>query len=50
VRVSTDSENFVPLKPTGKTNFKFPCGRSAGYESAEYTLPKSVVAEKGGLV
>ena len=50
IRVSIDAYNFVPLIPDGQTNFKFPCGRKAGYESAKYTLPKNVVADKGGLI
>ena len=40
----------MPLTPHGKSKFKFDCGRSAGYESAEFVLPKSIVAENGGIL
>jgi len=30
--------------------FQFSCGRKSGYESAEFSLPKSVVADRGAVV
>jgi hypothetical protein len=50
VRVSVDGENYQPLTPIKFSKFKFPCGRKVGYESVEYTLPKSMVAENGAVV
>jgi hypothetical protein len=40
-----DGQSFVPLTPKGRKNFKFPCGRKAGYEQVEFTLPKLIVGD-----
>ena len=45
MRVSIDGLSYVPLTPKGKKNFKFPCGRKAGYEQVEFTLPKLIVGD-----
>ena len=50
MRISLDGENYSPLKPIDQSNFNFPCGRSAGYESVEYQLPKNIVAEHGAVM
>jgi len=53
MRISVDGENFIPLKPTGvesPNKFSFACGRTAGYESVQYDLPKNIVAEKGAVM
>jgi hypothetical protein len=48
--MTVDGVNYQPLTPLKKTKFKFPCGRKVGYETIEYKLPKSMVAEDGGVV
>lgn len=50
LRISADGDNFAPIIPVGKKSFKFPCGRSSGYESAEYVLPKSAVNNEGAIL
>ena len=50
VRLTIDGINYQPLTPAKKNHFKFPCGRQVGYEQIEYTLPKNMVAEDGGVV
>ena len=50
IRVSADGESFQPITPVGKARFKFACGRASGYESAEFVLPKPIIAEKGGII
>lgn len=50
MRVSLDGESYTPLVPFGKTTFKFPCGRKAGYESVMYQLPKTIVSEHGAVI
>ena len=45
IRISTDGKNYIPLNPAGFQSPKFTCGRSIGYESAEFKLPKSIVKD-----
>lgn len=45
MRVSTDGENYVPLRPEGVTANKFPCARHYGSESGVFKLPKPVVGD-----
>jgi hypothetical protein len=45
MRVSLDGESYTPLVPHGMNQFKFPCGRKAGYESVKYLLPKTIVSD-----
>jgi hypothetical protein len=50
MRVSLDGESYTPLVPYGHNNFKFPCGRKAGYESLMYQLPKTIVSDRGAVM
>ncbi len=50
IRVSLDGKNYIPLTPTGFNSPKFTCGRSIGYESAEFRLPKSIISELGAVI
>lgn len=50
MRVSLDGESYSPLMPMGHTNFKFPCGRKAGYESVLFQLPKTIVSDRGAVM
>jgi hypothetical protein len=38
------------LIPVGKASYRFPCGKSYGYDSAEFVLPKKFQNEKGAVL
>jgi hypothetical protein len=50
IRVSSDSNDFMPLTPKGLKTPQFACGRKVGYENAFVKLPKSVVSEKDTVI
>lgn len=45
IRLSVDGDNYLPITPVGKSNFKFPCGRKVGYETATFALPRQIVSD-----
>ena len=50
LRLSSDGLSFHPLTPVGKSNYRFACGKSSGYESAEIVMPKRFVNEHGAIL
>ena len=50
IKMSNDGETFLTLTPHGKSKSRFNCGRTSGYESAEFVVPKQIQNDKGAIL